>query len=194
MGRSLLTFACIAVVVAFLMSSRTYQHFLDDLAADDSVHTRAVLAEAGVFTHDQQAREAHAASRTWLMALSALICFVGITNTMLMSVTERIREIGTLKCLGAVDSLIVRLFLVESLLVGAAGGLTGGVAGYLLGLFQTGAVLEFSLISWPRALGALLSEFPVSVAAGIGLTVVAAIYPAYVAARMRPADAMRTEI
>ena len=48
----------------------------------------------------------------WLLGLALLVAFVGILNAMLMSVTERFREIGTMKCLGALDGFIVRLFLI----------------------------------------------------------------------------------
>ena len=57
--------------------------------------------------------------------MSLLVCFVGITNSMLMSVTERYKEIGTLKCLGALDNFIVKLFLIESGLLGFFGSLGG---------------------------------------------------------------------
>jgi hypothetical protein len=57
----------------------------------------------------------------WLMSLALLVAFVGILNAMLMSVTERFREIGTMKCLGALDSFIIKLFLIESLFQGGVG-------------------------------------------------------------------------
>ena len=46
--------------------------------------------------------------------MSLLVCTVGITNSMLMAVTERFKEIGTMKCLGALDSFVVVLFMLES--------------------------------------------------------------------------------
>ena len=51
-----------------------------------------------------------------------LVAFVGVLNAMLMSVTERFREIGTMKCLGALNSFIVKLFLIESLFQGRRRG------------------------------------------------------------------------
>ena len=52
---------------------------------------------------------------------------------MLMSVTERFREIGTMKCLGALDGFIVKLFLIESLFQGMAGTVMGVLLGLVLG-------------------------------------------------------------
>ncbi len=194
MGRSLLTFVCIAVVVAFFMSSMTYQRMLSGFMAADDVHVQAVLEKAGVFTHDPAAMARQRDQRIWLMSLSLFLCLVGITNTILMSVTERYREIGTLKCLGALDSFIVRLFLVESIFIGLLASLAGGLVGYLLALIQVGAVLEFRLLTPGVCLGALGVGLPVAVGLGALLTTLAAVYPTYVAARMKPVEAMRVEV
>ncbi len=70
-----------------------------------------------------------AAQMEWLTATSLVMCLVGITNSMLMSVTERYREIGTIKCLGASDSFIVKVFFFEALLLGVLGSLAGSALG-----------------------------------------------------------------
>ncbi len=138
----------------------------------------------------------------WLVTLSLMVCVVGITNAMLMSVTERFREIGTMKCLGALDQFVVKLFLIESSLQGVVGSLAGALIGFLLAFLramftfhvkdiQTGdgywLVLEFfpalSLLGWVS----------IALGTGIALSVVAAIYPAIRAARMQPVQAMRSE-
>ena len=72
----------------------------------------------------------------WLMFVALIVSVVGITNAMLIAVYERYREIGTMKCLGAMDRHILLLFLVESVIQGFVGGLIG----YILGIF--GAVLS----------------------------------------------------
>ena len=194
LGRCVLTFVCIAVVVAFFASSMTVQLIQGELMRSGDVHVQAVLERAGVFTHDAGALKRQQDERLWLMSLSAFLCLVGITNTILMSVTERIREIGTLKCLGALDSFVVRLFLVEAIFVGVLGSLLGGALGCGLGILQTGAVLEFSVLSFgvcfrSGGLGLLLA-----VGLGALLTTVAAVYPTSVAAKMKPVDAMRVEV
>jgi len=194
LGRSALTFLGIAVVAAFFMSSFSYQTLLSGLMQQQDVHTQAVLEQAGVFTHDAESQKRQRDQRIWLLVLSAVVCLTGITNTILMSVTERIREIGTLKCLGALDRFIVRLFLIENLFLGILGSLTGTLIGYLLSLLQIGMSFEFRLLTFSGAMQALAIGVPIAAGAGTLLTVLAAIYPTYVAARMKPVDAMRVEV
>jgi len=194
LGRCLLTFVCIAVVVAFFTAAFTYQNVVSALMQRQDVHIQAVLERAGVVAHDAEALGKQRDQRLWLMGLSVFLCLVGITNTILMSVTERYREIGTLKCLGALDSFVVRLFLVESIFIGLLASVAGGVIGYLLALVQAGAVLEFGLLDFGMCLSALVSGLPLAVALGTTLTTLAAVYPTYVAAKMKPVEAMRAEV
>jgi len=194
MGRCVLTFVCIAVVVAFFASSLTVQILQGQLIRSADVHTQAVLERAGVFTHDEDSQQRELHQRLWLLSLSAFLCLVGITNTILMSVTERYREIGTLKCLGALDSFVVRLFLVEAIFVGVLGSLLGAGIGCCLGVLQTGAVLEFSILTVAGCTRAAGLGLLLAVALGTLLTTVAAVYPTYVAAKMKPVEAMRVEV
>lgn len=129
---------------------------------------------------------------TWLIVMAMLTCAIGIANAMLMSVTERFREIGTMKCLGAQDNLVVKLFLLESAFQGVIGALIGMVLGILVAIL--GAVLQFKeygTLHFPWADGwkVLLS----SVIGGIVLTLVGAAGPALKASRMRPVDALRVD-
>ena len=73
-----------------------------------------------------------AARLNWLVALSLAVCVVGITNSMLMSVTERFREIGTMKCLGALSQFIVKIFMIEAIAMGAIASSMGWLVGTLL--------------------------------------------------------------
>ncbi|MHC4715500.1 MAG: ABC transporter permease [Planctomycetota bacterium] len=193
-GRFLLTLVCVAVTVAFLMSMMTYHGILADLAAHTDVHTKAVLERAGAFTGDAAslARQRH--QRIWILSLAAVLCVTGITNTMLMSVTERSGEIGTLKCLGSLNGFVVRLFLLESLLVGLIGSVVGALVGHVLGVLQAGLGLEFALLSLTHYVLPLAWPGPVAVGAGTALTVISAAYPTWVAARMSPVEAMRVEV
>ncbi len=193
-GRFLLVFLSIAVVVAFFVSTLSYHRLLEELRGRDDVHTRAVLERGGVLSHNPEADRKHRDQMVWLLVLSGMLCFVGVMNTMYMSVTERYREIGTLKCLGALDSFVVRLFLLESVFIGAVGSALGALGGFLLTLFQIGVTLEFGLIGVGHVMRTLAQTAPPAFAGGTALTVLAAIYPTIAAARMKPVDAMRVEV
>ena len=82
-----------------------------------------------------------------MMAIIALlVCGVGIINSMLMSVTERYKEIGTIKCLGATDTSVLEIFLIEALLLGLLGGVIGSFAGWIAAI---GIYLSLIHISKP---------------------------------------------
>jgi hypothetical protein len=128
----------------------------------------------------------------WLLGLALLVAFVGILNAMLMSVTERFREIGTMKCLGALDSFIIKLFLIESLFQGIVGTAIGVALGLLLSLadaYSKYGGYAFQMIPAASIAWAALFCFLI----GVFLTVAGAVYPAWQAARMQPIEAMRVE-
>lgn len=129
---------------------------------------------------------------TWLAFVSMLVCVVGITNAMLMSVTERFREIATLKCLGALDSFIMLVFLIESCIMGLAGGIIGSLAGLLLCLVRMAFVFQ-SLLLTAFPVGALTAAVLISVIIGIIISAIAAVYPSLRAAQLAPMEAMRIE-
>lgn len=124
----------------------------------------------------------------WLVATSLLMCLAGVTNSMLMSVAERYREIGTIKCLGASDGFIVWVFFFEALLLGAVGSGAGAVIGCLL------AAIISAIQGNPAPLVAQLEILAGSVLIGMAMTVLAAIAPAIQAARMPAAAALRVEV
>ena len=183
-GRSLITTGGIMLAIAFLMSTFVSTAVTGALLEKGSPEIRAQLEDR---QEETRARD------IWLVTLSLMVCVVGITNAMLMSVTERYREIGTMKCLGALNRFIVKLFLLESAFQGVLGSLVGALVGGT-------AMLIASLANYG---GQVLAIFPlllvakyllISVGMGTSLSVVGAIYPAYQAARMVPAEAMRMEV
>ena len=128
----------------------------------------------------------------WLIVISFVVCAVGVANAMLMSVTERFREIATMKCLGAMDSFIMISFVLESSLQGLAGGLMGVVIGFVLGALRS--CWSFGTLVFVNLPGTiLLASAGVCLVAGIVLAAMAALYPAWVAARLAPMEAMRIE-
>ncbi|MEI8197777.1 MAG: FtsX-like permease family protein, partial [Phycisphaerae bacterium] len=101
--------------------------------------------------------------------------------------------IGTMKCLGALDSFILKLFLIESLLLGAAGTLCGVALGlglnFLMLLKHYGST-GVAALPWSRLLPVAAGSFAI----GVSITLAAALYPAWKAARMEPIAALRMEV
>lgn len=128
----------------------------------------------------------------YLMCLSFLVCVVGITNAMLMSITERFREIATLKCLGATDSFILVQIVLEALIQGVIGAIAGLILGFIVALIATFfkvGVWVFQTFNWSSIGYAALY----SLLAGILLSVISSLFPSTKAARMAPMEAMRVE-
>lgn len=200
--RSLVTVASLVLAVAFLSFILTGSQVAGGVLATGSPKLRLAVIQAGYdlpavpppgATAAAEARQLGASPKErWIVILSLLVCTVGIVNAQLMAVTERFREIGTMKCLGALDRFVLRLFLLEAGMQGLAGAFVGalvGMAGALLvGLIRFGLVAVSQL---PMA--GLLRVMAVSVAVGAGLSLLGVVYPAIVAARMRPVEAMRAQ-
>lgn len=130
----------------------------------------------------------------WIVGVSLLITVIGIANAMLMSVTERIREIGTMKCLGALSGFVVKLFLIESSLMGLAGAVLGGLAGMGFSLLAYSLSFGFVKVWTSVSYGTLSLYGIVCIVVGVVLAVVAGIYPARVASKMIPASALSSNV
>lgn len=200
LSRSLLVTSGIVLALAFLMSILTTEAMTDSMRdwvtsgggdiAERQQLERLMTAEGVPMTESDIAGSRM--QTRWLLGLALLVAFVGILNAMLMSVTERFREIGTMKCLGALNSFIVRLFLLESLFQGVVGTLIGVFLGMILSIGSLGAAYgAYAWVNLPTS--RLLFNVAISLAVGIGLTVAGAVYPAWQAARMQPIEAMRVE-
>jgi ABC-type antimicrobial peptide transport system permease subunit len=186
--RSLITMASVVLAIAFLISIWSGHYVNEGLKALDDPTINAELMKQGV----DLTTSTISSKMLWLIVLSLITCSVGIVNAMLMSVTERFREIGTMKCLGAADGFIIRIFMIEAAILGLIGTAAGIVIGLAIGL--GGATLSFGFVAVTAVpvLG-LAKASGLSLAIGLVLCTVFAIYPAYVAASMQPVDAMRVE-
>ena len=120
-------------------------------------------------------------------AVSLLVGGIGIMNIMLVSVTERTREIGLRKALGAHDGDILLQFLIEALVLCAFGGLIGIGLSYSIELLASQiAAFGYTIVIEPWAIGLALA---VSTASGF----VFGLYPALRATRLDPIQALRFE-
>jgi putative ABC transport system permease protein len=190
LSRSLITTATLSLAVAFVAFTWAGYGLLNavwphaDSKLQETIVASGYEMAAGQFGSTPKDR--------WLAMLSLLVCVVGIVNAQLMAVTERFREIGTFKCLGALDSFILRIFVLEAIYQGLLGGVSGAVVGVLV---ATGSLLvKFGwllLIRWPVA--EMFTVLGLATLLAVMLSFLGVLYPALVAARMQPAVAMRAE-
>ncbi len=203
LGRAAITATGVILGIAFLVSvwtTNVIQDVLEEEKLLGALQQQAGKTEVagGVATIEedveQPGEEAEGKARqTWLVVMSLLVCGVGITNSMLMSVTERFREIGTMKCLGALDEFIVRLFLIETAVLGFLGALVGAIIGHLI-MLVIYIIKEGTSITAKMDWGQMLTYIGIALAIGCVISLVAAVPPAVRAARMAPAVALSTEV
>jgi putative ABC transport system permease protein len=120
-----------------------------------------------------------------IAAISLVVGGIGVMNIMLVSVTERVKEIGLRKALGATPRVILRQFLVEASALGLAGGLLGAALGI------AGAEIIPHFVSNKIAISG--PAIAVAIVAAMGIGIAAGVYPASRAARLAPIDALRSE-
>jgi ABC-type antimicrobial peptide transport system permease subunit len=183
-GRSSIVTMSIVFGIAFFMSVMTNNVFISNALKNGPESLKVIL---------QQGAGENESKEIWLISLSLIVCTVGIINSMLMSVTERSREIGTMKCLGALDHFVVELFLIEAFIQGIIGSLIGIIIGVLFTtislLFQYKGII-FSVFPG----GEILKYSLMALILGTSLTMIGALYPSLLSAKMEPAEAIRREV
>ncbi len=147
--------------------------------ADFTVSTQDSLVETANSTN-----ETMTVLLTGVAAISLLVGGIGVMNIMLVSVSERVQEIGLRKALGATPSSIRRQFLLEASVLGLLGGLLG------LGLGVVGALVLPSLIDQTVTVSPVAATGAVVTALALGIGF--GVYPASRAARLTPIDALRS--
>jgi putative ABC transport system permease protein len=131
------------------------------------------------------------ASRTFTLMLASVACVsllvggIGIMNIMLVSITERTREIGVRMAVGATESDVQRQFLTEAVVL----SLLGGTVGILFGILASRGLS--AMLAWPTSVSPLAIAIAVSFSVGTGIFF--GYYPAYRAARLDPIEALRYE-
>jgi putative ABC transport system permease protein len=187
--RSMVTMLGVVLAIAFLTYMLVSDRIVGALVGVNDDTLNRILQEAGV--------EIFSANKTdsmmvLLLSLSLLTCLVGIINSMLMAVSERIKEIGTLKCLGALDSFIVKTYLIESSVQGLLGTMLGIAIGLVVALVVS--LKAYGVWVW-RCFPVLpvLNAMGLALMLGAVISIGAAIIPAYLAAKKEPVEAMRVD-
>ncbi|MDP2676772.1 MAG: ABC transporter permease [bacterium] len=162
-------------------------HNIDDPADDDFyVQTQQGLVEQvstiiGIFT----------TFLTFVVAIALVVGGIGVMNIMLVSVTERTREIGLRKAVGATDSDIMSQFLVEAVFLTGFGGVIGIFLGTVLSFIVGFILSQFVGLAWQFVFPVSAALLGLLVSSGVG--VVFGLYPARQASRKSPIEALRYE-
>ena len=182
--RSMITTAGILLGIAFFVATLSGAEITKAMSKSEEFRTAIDVQSEGI-----------SAQQIWLVVMSLIVVVVGIANSMLMAVTERFREIGTMKCLGALNRFVVELFLLESGFQGLSGAIIGSLVGFisimLLSLKDYGLDL---FRGFPSYIVPVLIYMGIACFLGMILAIVGAAIPAYRAAQLPPADAMRADV
>jgi hypothetical protein len=189
--RSLLVVSGIILAMAFLsyiLCSDAFVRNVTDLGSKALIER---LTAEGLINTESAADQR--VQTYWVAGLALLISLAGIMNAMLMSVTERFREIGTMKCLGALTSFVMKLFMLESLFAGVLGTSIGLIIGF--GLAYAEGLATYGREVWSLLpAGELVGSVVFCFITGLVLTLLGALYPARMAAKMSPVMALRSEM
>lgn len=159
------------------------EDFLYEIFKDDDYYT--VTANSAILDEMNEMIGMIEALLGGIAGISLLVAGVGVMNIMLVSVTERTREIGIRKALGAKRKVIMTQFVIEAAVTSSI----GGIIGIIVGAFMTGAIGKLIGIDATPTLSAVIISFSVSVAIGL----IFGYMPASRAAKLNPIEALRSE-
>ncbi|GED69649.1 multidrug ABC transporter substrate-binding protein [Brevibacillus reuszeri] len=157
------------------------QHNLRPTAADDF----RITSQSDILNTAQQVSSSMTALLSGIAAISLIVGGIGVMNIMLVSVTERTREIGIRKAIGAKRSDILRQFLIEAVTL----SLIGGVVGILFGVGAALVISKLGGMATSISMSPILYAFLTSSLVGV----IFGVYPARKAAQLKPIDALRYE-
>ncbi|MBI2458950.1 MAG: ABC transporter permease [Parcubacteria group bacterium] len=169
------------------LTLRERHNIIDQSGASDDFTVRSAAQALGAIATVTDALRFFLAA---MAALSLLVGGIGIMNIMLVSVTERTREIGLRKAVGASNKDIRRQFLTQAVIITLLGGLIGIALGVLTAVLISLAA-RFLGYSWDLVISWLSIALAVAVSAAIGL--IFGLYPAFKASRLEPVEALRHE-
>jgi putative ABC transport system permease protein len=152
---------------------------------DPSLADFSIMSQADILSAATSTTGTFTALLSGIAAISLLVGGIGIMNIMLVTVTERTREIGLRKALGAKKKIIIYQFLTESLILTFSGGVVGIIVGIITSYIIANLTSSLFVVSLPSVLLAF------AVSAGIGI--VFGWYPAHKASQMQPIEALRYE-
>jgi putative ABC transport system permease protein len=127
---------------------------------------------------------------TAIGGISMLVAGVSIFNIMMMSVTERIKEIGIMRSIGTQKKEVMSMFIYEAAIIGVIGSFIGGVLSLIAGYAVSALMLGTTEYLWTFSTASSITE---GVVFGIVICLVCGIYPAWQAANLNPIDALRHE-
>jgi putative ABC transport system permease protein len=159
----------------------------DQTGKDDDFTVRSTAQALDIITTVTNALKYFLAA---MAALSLLVGGIGIMNIMLVSVSERTREIGLRKAVGANNSNIMNQFLMEAVTVTLLGGIIGMTGGGIIS-FLIAVVANYLKYNWDFVVSPLSVILAIGVSAAVGL--VFGLYPARKASRLEPVEALRYE-
>ena len=162
--------------------NRVFGALIDHYQDEDKFNLRN---QAEILTAVQESSKTFTFLLAGIAAVSLLVGGIGIMNIMLVSVTERIREIGIRKAIGARKEEILSLFLIEAVMLSLSGGLIGILVGCLV------AKVMANLSGWSATV--TLPSVMLSFVFSIGIGLFFGVYPAYKASGLNPIEALRHE-